>query len=150
MSSFVQAVLERNEPGAEYGGVVYDRRLTLRHPSGRVLEVFDMAPPLAGGLEVGRTYDFVLTATLPVEARVGNDVKAPWRGVVVDASWSPPPGLIAREGLSGRRWLLVETDVGRALLDRSELPSDVRVGERVAWRDARFDLYGLGNPRDTA
>jgi hypothetical protein len=143
MSTFVHAVLERNDPGAQYEGIVYDRVLTIRHSSGRVLEVFDMSAPLASGLEPGRAYDLLIAATLPRDLRVDGSASARWHGKVIDVSWTAPEAPLIREGIADRRWVLVETEIGAVLMSPLDLPAEAAAGTRLSWEDARFDLYGV-------
>lgn len=146
MSNFVHAVLERNDPGAQYEGIVYDRILTIRHASGRELELFDMSVPLADGLEPGRPYDFLIAATLPRDISVDGSPTARWHGTVTNPAWTPPEGPLIRDGTADHRWVLLETDIGGLLMSPLDLPSEPTAGTGVSWEVARFDLYGVFGP----
>jgi hypothetical protein len=149
---FVKATLVRNDPGATYDGVVYDRFLTLRLSDGGELSVFDMDEPLSEGLEVGRTYQLVLAVSAPIGIRTGASSRpdAKWTGRVIEPQWRAIDLNLARARpeLLDRAWILLESGIGELLLNPRDLPGPSQTGENIRWDDARFDLYGVVGPVD--
>ena len=150
MGNFIKGILERNEEGAKYEGIIYDRLLRVRHPTGRSFSVFDPGPPLSGGLSVEELYEFILVAEVPgkLESFLINPPPSgteSWQGEVVDAHWRAPKGAYSRERphLYDREWVLLGTSLGHLLMNPSEIGTAVSLGGVVRWHDARMDLYAV-------
>jgi hypothetical protein len=147
---FVRGTLLRNEPGATYQKVVYDRFLTVRMPTGDELRVFDMGDPISEDLEPGLKYELVLVVTVPQGLRQGAE-RAPdthWAAHVLEASWRANLADFARvrPELLDRDWVLAETAIGSLLLSPRDIPRPVIAGENIRWDEARFDLFGIVGP----
>lgn len=142
-------ILERNENGATYEGIVYDRFLTLHHANGRILSIFDMGEPISTGLRTNKIYEMVLVASIPEDVEVFSTCPSPatstWQGIVVDMAWKAARGSFSRErkGLYGREWICLATPLGNLLMNPAEIGAPINAGNCVQWKDPRLDLYAV-------
>lgn len=150
MGTFIKGTLVRNDDGATYDGEVYDRFLTLRAVDGRDLPIFDMGDPISTGLPTGRAGEMVLVAAVPGAVRLGTATSPTadaetWQGTVLDPRWRAQADDFsrARPELFEREWALVETPLGRLLMDPDEIGDAVEPGALLRWHGARLDLYAV-------
>jgi hypothetical protein len=151
MSCFVSGVLEQNEDGATYEGIVYDRFLMLRHANGKQLLIFDMTEPISADLAVGRRYTVVVVAAIPGSvqhlSRESPTLRQAngWQGVVVDPQWSASSETYrqVRPELYQQDWLLLSTPIGEMLMSPGEIAAQANQGDIIVWENARFDLYAI-------
>jgi hypothetical protein len=149
LGNFITGLLERNEDGATYEGVVYDRFLTLRHGNGQVLSIFDMGEPISTNLPTNEIYEMVLVAAVPGDiqffpARPPTST-GDCHGIVIETAWNATKGSYRRDRveLYGREWMLLATPLGHLLMNPTEIGVLISVGGFVQWKDPRLDLYAV-------
>jgi len=160
---FIGGVLEENNDGATYQGIVYDRSLTLRHPSGRSLEIFDCFGPISTGLLTSKAYDMIVSFRIPWQiqrAWRSPAVLKPlnWQATVITPRWTAPRVREAYDRtaleLYEKKWVLVSTWFGRALVHPGGFERRPEVGDRLwaanpweggfmRWENTRLDLLAV-------
>lgn len=150
MAAFISGLLEANEPGATYMGTVYDRFLTLRHPTGKILTIFDMHA-ISTELLSGTTCELMVRATLWRSLRYHrNPTSAPrttvWVGEVASLDWKPPKDAcyqFVNPELFATEWVIVTTPLGQLLMSPEEIGQTLDVGGVLEWEGERLDLLAV-------
>lgn len=145
---FVVGTLQLNEPGAQYQGNTFDRRLIVKHVSGFGLNVFDGFDQISEDLPVEQVYEFVLcplTAGLSyIEQEQLQISENGWTGQVIDTNWKFSDGdcRLAVPKLIERNWVVVSTLVGNMIFpDRKK--KEIVAGQYASWKPLRIDLFGV-------
>jgi hypothetical protein len=148
LSRFTIGVLNANEAGASYEGVVYDRFLTFRHTSGIEYRLFDPPPPISSELVVGACYELALESALPratAAGSTGDEGAGKYVGVAVNPRWRPGNirPLIYRPSFFETTWILLQTALGQLLVNPNEIVIPIGVGDTLRWESTRFDLQAV-------
>jgi hypothetical protein len=132
-----------------YQGEVWERWIRIVTETGEELVVSDF-PLVDVPLLKGSTYDLVVHAndvyglTFPLGV---NDERGELAGVgtVAEVNWRPSDGQFSHVAadLFKRSWVIVELPVGGVLVSPTEFDSAPVVGDRVGWKNARYDLLAI-------
>jgi len=152
MGQFITGILVENKDGATYEGVVYDRFLKLRLPTGKVFSIFDGPNPISSGLVIGERYEVVLLSLLipgtvrytelPSSSRA-NEI---WQGTVIEPKWrgkAKDYRFVRGYDFEDVEWVLLGTTWGDLLIYPKELAVPVEVGQTLHWESLRLDLLAV-------
>lgn len=149
MDEFVKGILDRNEDGATYESIVYDRVLTVRHLRGRLLSVFD-PEAISDGLPVDKIYEMLLQPLIPISAHYSpmqpSDLESSeWMGEVIALRWQAVGRTFRRAipNVYEREWMLLATPLGQVLVSRGSIDAQIAVGGYIRWRESRLDLVAV-------
>ena len=150
MGQFITGTLERNEAGATYEGINYDRWLYLRVSKDRLLAIFD---PIAmtTDLHIGSEYSVLVTEYSPADLEILPRKPAKltrthnWYGKVVSTYWRPPEMQYRCATLTYRnhKGVLVNTQHGWMLLHSSDFVQPPDYGNFIQWNQVRLDLLAV-------
>lgn len=132
--------------GATYEGVIYDQDLVVKTTNGDILTLFDMAPMIAIGVQIGEVLDVIVAISTP--SNLKREGRSQDKNVAIidsiDCKLSQNESARFRIELFGRRWCKLKTSSGHFLMATTEIipafPKEITSGESISWEGGRLDL----------
>jgi len=135
---WTHAVVKELRPGAEYQGTRFDQDVVFELAGGEQWCLFDMAPMIGSGLQLGQAV--LVLAALSTPRKLHRQVEA--KHILETEEWRPvqTAGSIRPEVYS-RGWAVLRHPAGSILIPRSEISAaGLAAGTPLAWENGRLDL----------